>query len=351
MLVACSLLRAQAGPGQQAKEGDLTKLAEGVYAQVVSPDGNAVSNSGIVVLEHSVLVFDTHFTPEAGQALLSKIRAVTPKPVRYVINSHYHPDHTHGNQVFTGPVQIIGSSNARRDILQKDLPAFNRSLAAVQTQLDAMRKELTAPGADVAGQEQLRRQIATRQELLERVSRLKIIPPVVTLDDSLMLADGQRQVDLRYVGIGHTDGDIILYLPAEKIVFTGDLFFNSALPNTQDAILLEWIKTLGELLKLDAEKYVPGHGPVGTKKEVRDFLDYLEQLKSLVEPAVTRGDSVEQTLRDVQVPARFSSFSFQNFFPANVQQMYVELRAIQLAASSTNSPESKKKDEPEKPAP
>jgi glyoxylase-like metal-dependent hydrolase (beta-lactamase superfamily II) len=351
ILIAGPSLRAQTVQGQSGNEGELTRLAEGVYADIVSPDGNAVGNSGVVILEHSVLVFDTHFTPEAGQALLTKIRALTTKPVRYVVNSHYHPDHTHGNQVFAGPVQFLGSTNARRDILQKDLPAFNRTLSAAQAQLAVMRKELTAPEADAAAKEQLRRQIAMRQELLDRVSRLKITPPILALDDSLTLTEGKREVELRYIGIGHTDGDIVLYLPAEKVLFLGDLFFNSALPNTQDASLLEWMKTLEHLLRIDAERWVPGHGPVGTKKEVGDFLSYLQELKSLVEPAVTRGDSVEQTLRDVQIPARFSSYSFQNFFPANVQQMYVELRAIQLATSSSSPAEGKKKDEPEKPSP
>ncbi|HYK87416.1 MAG TPA: MBL fold metallo-hydrolase, partial [Acidobacteriota bacterium] len=104
ILLGRGTLLSQTAPFPSAQEGDLTKLAEGVYAQIVSPDGNAVGNSGVIVLEHSVLVFDTHFTPEGAQVLLSKIRAITPKAIRYVVNSHFHPDHTHGNQVFTGPL-------------------------------------------------------------------------------------------------------------------------------------------------------------------------------------------------------------------------------------------------------
>jgi glyoxylase-like metal-dependent hydrolase (beta-lactamase superfamily II) len=342
----------QTAQSQPAKDtGDLTKLADGVYAHVVSPDGNAVSNSGVVVLEHSVLVFDTHFTPEGGQALLSKIRTVTPKPVRYLVNSHFHPDHTHGNQVFPGSLHIIGSTNARRDVLQKDLPALNRTLSIAQSQLDKMRKESTSPETDAALKEQLRPQINARQELLERMSRLKILPPLLTLDDRLTLIEGKREVELRYVGFGHTDGDIILYLPAERVVFLGDLFFNAALPNTQDANLLEWMKSLEEILRIDAEKFVPGHGPVGVKQDVREFLSYFADLRALVEPGITRGDSMEQVLRDVQIPAKFASYRFQNFFPSNVQKMYVELRALQLASTSTNPPEATKKNEPEKPKP
>jgi cyclase len=355
-ILLCSLIAAhpaasaaQTGQNRLAKEtGDLLKVAEGVYAQTVSPDGNAVSNSGVVVLEHSVVVFDTHFTPEGGQALLLKIRALTPKPVRYVVDSHFHPDHTHGNQVFPGTVQIISSTNARRDILQKDQPALNRTLASVQAQLEKMRKATAVSEMEEVNGVDLGRQIKARQELLEKMSRLRIVVPLLTIDSRLSIIEEKREVVLLYIGIGHTDGDIILYLPAEKVVFLGDLFFNAAIPNVQDANLLEWMKTLDEILRLDAEKFIPGHGPVGTKQDVREFLGYFEELKAQVEPAVTRGDSMEQVLRDVQVPAKYASYNFQTFFPANVQEMYVELRAHQLASSSSNPPDGIKKEDAEK---
>ncbi len=350
LLLFPSFAQPQGGESQATREGDLVKLADNVYARIVSPDGNAVGNSGVVVLDHSVLVFDTHFTPEGAQALLTKIRALTSKPVRYVVNSHFHPDHTHGNQVF-GSAHIISSFNARRDILQKDLPTLNRTLTTAQSQLDRLRKELASPAAGTVGNEQLRGQIASRQELLDRMSRLKIIAPVLTLDDRLLIREEAREVELRFVGAGHTDGDIIMFLPAEKILFLGDLFFNAALPNTQDANLLEWMKTLEQILKIDAVKFVPGHGAAGTAKDVKEFMGYLEELKALVQPAVTRGDSMEQILRDVQVPARFSSYRFQNFFQANVQEMYVELRALQLASQPAPPPEGARKKVPENPAP
>ncbi len=342
---------AQSPRSGPAAEGDLLKIAENAYARVVSPDGNAVSNAGVVILERSVVVFDTHFTPEGGQALLAKIRAVTPKPVRFIVNSHFHADHTHGNQAFAGDAQIIGSTNARRDVLQKDLPALNRTLAIARSQIEKMRKDISSPETDAALREQLRSQINGRQELLDRMSKLKILPPLVTLDDRLSIVEGKRVAELRYIGAGHTDGDVILYLPSEKVVYLGDLFFNGALPNTQDGNILEWMKSLEEVLKIDADKYVPGHGPVGTRKDVKEFLGYFEELKALVEPAIERGDSVEQVLRDVQIPAKYASYKFANFFPANVQKMYAELRALQLAAPAEKSPEGAKKKEPDKPEP
>jgi cyclase len=339
ILLVCFLFSAArvfCGSGPAKETAELTKLAEGVYVQVVSPDGNAVSNSGVVILDHGVLVFDTHFTPEAGQVLLAGIRSLTSKPVRYVVNSHFHPDHTHGNQVWAN-AQLIASTNARRDVLQVDLPSMNRAVGITQDQLETMRRDMEQE-ADSARIQSLRAQIKLREDYLETMSRLKIIAPIVTLDDGLTILEGKREVQILYFGAGHTDGDVVLYLPSLKIAFLGDLFFNKAIPNVQDASVLEWMKTLEEVLKLDAEKFLPGHGPVGSKNDVKEFLGYLEELKTLIEAAIARGDTMEQTTHDTQVPPKYSSYQFQNFFPSNVQKMYTELKASQLASIPAEGP-------------
>jgi cyclase len=321
---------------------ETAKLAEGVYARIVRPDGPAVSNAGFIVLENGVLVYDTHATPEAGQTLLSAIAAVTAKPVRYIVNSHFHPDHTHGNQAFGASALVVGGTNARRDILQKDVPAMNRSLNIAQSQLARMRRELVRE-RDRDQQASLRNQIRQRQEFVDRMSKIKVIPPILTLDDRLTLKDAAREIQVFQLGNGHTDGDVILFLAREKIAFLGDLFFNRALPNTQDSFLLPWIATLGAILKLDADVFVPGHGPVGNRDQLKQFLGYLEDLKASVEPRVSRGDSMEQVLHDLQVPAKYASFDFQNFFPANVQRMYVELKGLRESQTPGSIPKAVKK--------
>ena len=326
---------------QTSSFGELVKLADGVYAQVVSPDGNAVSNSGIIVLDHFAVIFDTHFSPEAGQALLTRTQSLTPKPVRYVINSHFHPDHTHGNQSFPNAL-IIGSTNTRRSMLESDLPSLNRMLTVTREQVDKARKEVTLE-PDPKLQERMRREINNRQALVDTLARLKIVPPLMTIDDTLSILDGSRELRLISLGNGHTDGDVVLFLPAEKIVFTGDLFFNAAIPNVQDSDLLEWMKTLDELLKLDADRFVPGHGPVGTRTDVKELLSYFEDLKALVEPAVNRGDSIAQVL-DTPIPAKYASYRFQNLFKPNLEKMYKALKASQPAPPGPLPPPAKPPD-------
>jgi len=314
-----------------AKESsELTKLADNVYAQIVNPDGNAVSNSGIVILEHSVLVFDTHFTPEAGQALLTAIRSVTQKPVSYVVNSHAHADHTHGNQVFAD-AQLIGSTAARRDVLEIDLPSLKQTVGIAQSQIEKLRRDMSKE-TDVTQTKALNAQTRSREEYLRTMSRLKIVAPFVTLDDNLKIQDGKQEARILYLGKGHTDGDVVLFLPAQKIAFVGDLFFNDAIPNVQDAFVLAWMKTLEEVLKLEADKFVPGHGAVGSRKDVEKFLAYFQELQSIVKEAVDRGDSIEQATNAIVMPAKFSSYRFQNFFPSNVQKMFAELKALQASS-------------------
>ena len=320
---------------------ELINLAEGVYADIVSPDGNAVGNSGVIVLDRGVLVFDTHFTPEAGQTLAGKIRALTSKPIQYVVYSHFHPDHTHGTQSLPGTLQIIGSTLSRSEILQKDVAVLNRSMAAAQTQLERMRQALDDEKDPIA-KRRLRTQVNSRQEFFDRMSRQRVLAPIINLDDSLLLLDGKRQIQIRYLGKGHTDGDLILYLPAEKIVFLGDLFFNAAIPNVQDATLLAWIKTLEAALSLDADRFVPGHGAVGSREELRTFIKYLEDLRGWIEPAVARGDGLDQVIHSIQIPREYSSYGFQNFFPANVQKMYEELKAQQHEIEAAQAEAEKK---------
>lgn len=336
-LALLAILTRLALPSAVPMKDRIEKLAEGVYVHLAQADSDAVSNAGFVVLQNSVLIFDSHSTPEAGQRLLAEIREITPKPIRYILNSHYHADHTHGNQALGAAQQIISATHARRDVLQQDIPSMNFSLGLAHSQLEKMQKDLLQ-SADVQEQNALKNKIRERREFVDRMARLKILVPTLTVDDRLDLHDGPRNLELLYLGRGHTDGDLVLFIPKDRVAFTGDLFYNSALPYTQDASLLEWVATLGELLKLEADVFVPGHGPCGTRDDVKEFKNYLEDLKALVEPGIVRGDSMQQILRDVRLPPRYASYDFQNFFQSNLQKMYVELKS-----QAPNPPEPGKK--------
>ncbi len=313
------------------------RLAPGAYARIVNPDGNAVANAGFIEMDHGVLVFDTHFTPEAGKDLLSEIRSVTSKPVRFVINSHGHADHTHGNQVFSG-AQLIGSTSTRDSVLNNDIPSMNRTISIAKSQLEDLQKEMKRQ-VNPAHLLQLREQIKLREQYLTTMSRLEIKAPFVTLDDKLRIQETNLQIEIIFLGNGHTDADTILFLPGERIAFLGDLFFNRAIPNVQDASVLPWMEKLENIVQLEADKFVPGHGPIGSKEDLKNFLHYFRELRSQVEAALAEGYSLEQAIQEIRMPEKYSSYLFQNFFPSNVQKMYTEIKALMLESITIEGPE------------
>lgn len=315
----------------------LIELAENIYARISSPNGNAVGNSGFLLLNDSVLVFDTHFTPEAGRELLNDIRSVTDKPVHYVVNSHYHPDHTHGNQIFD-QAHIISSLGTRHGILDQDLPSLNRTIQVVNTQLERMQKQADKE-KDPEKLDSIREQIQTRREYLENLSRIRITAPIVVLDEYLAVRSGSFEVRIQNFGPGHCGSDTILYVPSQKIVFCGGLFFNDAVPNVQDAEILKWMDSLKRILELDADLFVPGHGPPGDRRDVRNFLEYFEDLRMLVEPYVAGGKSVDQAMLEVMLPEKYLSYRFKNLFPANIERMYEELKLELLQSIPIEGPQ------------
>ena len=169
------------GPAVPAASPDgLSRLAEGVFAYIVSPASDLEANAGVIQLESGILLYDSRYTPEAGEDLEEQIRQATSRSVRYIVNSHFHADHTHGNQAFAAVRQRIASTNTRRDMLQKDLPELNRARAMAQLLVDRLTKEV-AKEADPARRESLRAQLSVRQAFLRRMSALEIMAPLMTV--------------------------------------------------------------------------------------------------------------------------------------------------------------------------
>jgi cyclase len=323
----------------RAGENDrVIKIAEKVYARIVSPNGSAVGNSGFVLLGNSVVVFDTHFTPDEGKALRDEIEAITSLPVRYVVNSHYHPDHTHGNQVFRN-AHVIGNLGTRRDILEKDLPSLERTIDVTTSQLEKMREEL-ARLRDPERVESERQQIRNRQEYLDTLKALHIVPPLIVFDKYLAIREGDDEARVLTVGSGgHTSSDAVMFLPDQKVVFCGGLFFNTAIPNVQDANILHWMDALQRILELDAAVYIPGHGPPGRRQDVLRFLEYFHDLQGLVGTYIAGGRSLEEAMMEIRLPEKYSGYRFKNLFPSNVQRMYEELKEELLMSIPIEGPQ------------
>jgi glyoxylase-like metal-dependent hydrolase (beta-lactamase superfamily II) len=272
----------------------LVPLAEGAYAAVARPgDRASVGNAGFVVGPDAVLVVDAFATTEAAEELLAAIRRITPAPVRWVVNTHYHLDHVGGDRVFSrqGAV-LLAHENAR---------------AWIRTENLKWREEITP----------------------EEKTMLAGLPlPEVTYRDGLTVWLKERKVEV-LTRPGHTGGDSLVSFSAGNVVFTGDLFWKNTVPNLVDADTREWIRTLdGLLADHPASRFVPGHGEPGSALDVRFFRDYLVGLRSTVERALAEGKS-GRSLTEAVLPLlrkRWASWTwFDQFAEKNIEQTEQEI--------------------------
>ena len=239
-----------------------TKVTDTVYGAVATGALYTGSNAGVIINDKEVLVVDSHVTPAAARALTSEIQALTDKPIRYVVNTHFHFDHAHGNQVFPDDVLIIGHEFTREKLTGDPLnePSFKSFTGGVPALIETLRKQAAAE-TDAAKKKDLTDRLEAQLAYAEALKEIRPTAPNVTVRDRMTLYRGGREIQVRFFGRGHTGGDVVVFLPKEKVLFSGDLF----VPNLGfmgDGYLDEWIATLDELKKLDFETVVPGHGEV-----------------------------------------------------------------------------------------
>lgn len=241
-LAALSLLWARPAAAE------LTRLADNVYAYVgvtdASPAHSFAANAGIVIGRDGVLVVDTLISAKEGERFLADIRKVTAKPIKYVVNTHTHLDHALGNCVFA-------------------------KLGATLIAHDADRVYLAKKGAEIlanAGNYGLK---------AEDMAGTEISLPSLSFSERLTIDLGGVSVQLLRSAPSHTAGSLVVYLPEEKLLFSGDILFTDFHPFLADGDFAGWTRTIDNLLAMDVEKIVPGHGPLSTKKDLKEMKAYL----------------------------------------------------------------------------
>jgi glyoxylase-like metal-dependent hydrolase (beta-lactamase superfamily II) len=297
--LAIAAMLAVAGPAAaQASPLPFTlkQLAPGVYAAIDGPEHKAGSNAGFVIGDDGVLVVDALFTPDAARALIAEIRRLTPKPIRYVVNTHYHADHSGGDQVLrdAGAI-IIAHRNVRSWVRTNNIALFG----------DRITPDLE--------------------------SRIEALPlPDLTTDKDLTIWLGSRKIEVRTV-LGHTGGDLVVAVPDAHVLFTGDLLWRKVAPNLIDGSVAEWSATDADFAAMpDAAKttYVPGHGDVANVRHIQDFRAYLLDLRRLVTEgrlAGLKGDALAEAVAP-KLKARHPDWSISDRAAANeIRYMAEEL--------------------------
>jgi len=294
----------------QNADFDVIKVGDGVYAAVARPGGIASGNAGFVIGDDGVVVVDTFFTPAAAEELVAEIAKLTPKPVRFAVNTHYHLDHTGGNQLFAARgVPIVGHDN-----LLLWQTAKNRRFLPSAEELQKRRDDAVAKKNDAA----VRR--------IDAMKAIVLTNPTLTFSTGIThLNLGKREVQLFSLP-GHTGGDVLAFVPDANVLFTGDLGWTRTLPNLVDATVNDWIPTLDKILATYPNaKFVTGHGQPATAAELREFRGYLDDLRSRVKKAIADGLTLDQAKAQLTLPEQYKAFAFQNFEKPNVEDMYKEL--------------------------
>jgi len=301
---------------------ELKQVADGVYAAIAKDQYKVNCNGAVVLLDDGVLVVDTHSKPSAARALIAQIKAVTDKPVRYVVDSHFHWDHYYGNQVYVGAwpagVEIISSEATRESIEQRGIPRVRHEILALPKEIEQLRADLTkATGAKQKAeiQEKLRQAEAYQAEL----KAMQVTLPTLTFDRSLILHQKSRTVELLWLGKAHTDGDVVVYLPKEKVIVTGDLL-HRWVPYMGDSYPYDWVRVLEQAEKLDFELAIGGHGDViRGKGQFQMWEQYLRDLMSETAAAYAQGATLAEARKTVatKLAAKYAS-QFPATFPQEV---------------------------------
>jgi len=295
LVAAAAQSRRPAGTTHTGKAFKFNQVKPGIYHAVGTGSLAVVGNSSFIVNDDDVIVVDDHVSPAAAWVLLEEIKEVTKKPVRTVINTHFHFDHAHGNQIFDPTVQIIGHEFTRRMLLSNSIgmPLYQNYLTGMPTQIDGLKKQI-ASATDAAAKAKLQTQLQVTENNLASQKELKPTPPNITLTTQMTLFRGTREIQIRYLGRGHTAGDVVVYLPTEKVVMTGD-FLTAALSNMSDSFPNEWADSLDALKKLDFDTVLPGHGEAFTDKAKIDYFQaYLRDVWTEVSRLKQQGVSAEE---------------------------------------------------------
>ena len=327
--IAQSSVNPPRGPAYEFRQ-----ITNDVYTAMETGAMNVGANTPIIITDDEVLIVDSHITPASARALLEELRQITDKPVRYVINTHYHFDHAHGNQVFGPEVTIIGHEFTRRmllsDVLQQRTYQF--FTAGVPQEIDELKRR-AADEPDPAERRRLEDQAYVQEAYLGDLDEVRPTPPNVTLRTALSLFRGDREIQLLFFGRGHTGGDVVVYLPEERILCTGDLV-GPGLSYMGDGHVSEWADTLGALLALDFETVLPGHGEPFTGREpIRNLRAYLEDLWTQVSGFHAQGVSVQQAAERVDMTGHrdaYPSIQGVGIAEGTVRRIYEVIEGVEI---------------------
>jgi glyoxylase-like metal-dependent hydrolase (beta-lactamase superfamily II) len=283
-----------------------------VWVAVAAPAYKVNCNTAIIEDGDGVMVVDTHSKPSAARVIVDMLRELTPKPVRYVVNTHFHWDHWHGNEVYPAAypqAEIVSNQITREAMVRKGLKRIQDHVRGVPAEIARLREELVS--APAARRERLEADLRLAKAYLAEVTALKPALPTLAFERTMTLYRRDREIQLLHLGRAHTEGDVFVYLPKEKVVITGDAVIGWT-PYMGDGYPEDWVGTLDRLARLDFTHIVMGHGEVVGREWLAIFRSYVYDMVAAVRREVGTGatlDEVKQRVTTALAPTYEKPFS------------------------------------------
>ncbi len=322
---------------------EIVKVADGVHAALQpQPLRFNDSNSTILINDRDVIVIDTQAKPATAKGLIRQIRKLTKKPVRFVINTHWHGDHTLGNQAYRDAfpdVVFVAHDSVLEDIVVRAVPQMKEEIvqynAAIADAEDRLGRGLDLEGQplDDPGKSGLAERIEGARRHVTELESIEEVLPTLTFDRELTLHSGDREIRLIHYE-GHTRGDLVVHLPRERVLVSGDLL--DELPFGGHGYVSSWIEALDRIEALDFDTIVPGHGPVFKGKDqltaVRDLIRTVNNHVKLGVASDLPYETIEKSLDVTTLRIRLAGSDevadriFDSFVPALMKQAFAQAR-------------------------
>jgi glyoxylase-like metal-dependent hydrolase (beta-lactamase superfamily II) len=307
--------RALAQNTGDAKLFDISKAADGVYFALARVRALINSSAAIFVNERDVLVMDSQTAPSASAVLINQIRKeITDKPVRYVVNSHFHDDHSQGNSAFkkSGNKVDFIAHTATKELMAKEVPVrlkntLEKSIPADLEKVNRYLEKATSAAEREYWKELLRQYAAFSAEM----KHFELELPTLTFDKTHLIKDRAHELHIQFHGRAHTAGDVIVYCPQTKIIATGDLV-NGSIPYMPDAFPKSWVKTLDSVNRLQYDQVLSGHGPIMHRDRVTNFRNFIEEMNGRVEEGKKAGKTLDELKQSITI-ASLKSLQDHNY--------------------------------------
>ncbi|MFM8532847.1 MAG: MBL fold metallo-hydrolase [Acidimicrobiia bacterium] len=286
LLLVSSVATAQTGTGPFNNTYTINKLAPDVFTLTwaLTPGSLAIGNSTFIIGDTDVIVVDTGLSKAGGEAILGGLRHVTDKPVSMVINTHWHGDHIFGNQAFRAAfpsARFVAHAETRHGIITGEMDYRDANRPKTQTRRDELK-------ALAALTDEEKTELARAEMQLEMWEGDYVLPDLL-VDQHLTVIQGTRTIELKYLGHANTTGDLMIHLPAERILISGDMAI-TPVPVAFFSSPRAWIGTLDRLAAADVDTIVPGHGPPQTNTQfVRDLQAMLKSIVEQVDAGLKAG--------------------------------------------------------------